>query len=36
MSPRSYYVRAKVFGYMMVAVAIGVLIYYFFPGLFLR
>lgn len=33
MSPKSYYVRAKVFGYMMIAAAIAFLIYYLFPQL---
>jgi hypothetical protein len=33
MSPKSYYVRAKVFGYLMVVVALALLIYYLFPGL---
>ena len=36
MSLKSYYTRAKVFGYMMIAVAVGTLIYYFFPELFNR
>jgi hypothetical protein len=33
-SIKSYYTRAKVFGYLMVLVAIAAIIYYLFPGLF--
>lgn len=33
MSLKSYYTRAKVFGVMMILVAIGVLIVYLFPNL---
>ncbi|HEX8061539.1 MAG TPA: hypothetical protein VF473_11420 [Cyclobacteriaceae bacterium] len=33
MSPKGYYVRAKVFGYLMVVVAVALLFYYLFTTL---
>jgi hypothetical protein len=30
---RSYIARAKMFGYLMILVAIGIIIHYTFPGL---
>ncbi len=30
---RSYFQRAKMFGYLMIVVAIGIILHYVFPGL---
>lgn len=33
MSAKSYYLRAKVFGYMMLAVIVVMMLYWLFPNL---